>query len=513
MDEIYKNAKSWPFVEARKIIDRAKGYALFETGYGPSGLPHIGTFGEVARTTYVKHAFETLTGLPAKLFAFSDDLDGLRKVPDNIPNQDMVAKYLGFPLTEVPDPFGCHRSFGEHNNAKLQEFLDSFGFDYEFKSATFMYKSGAFNEILLRVLTFHKEILDVMLKSLREERASTYSPFLPISPKTGRVLQVPIEHYNVADGTVVFKDEDGEIVEHPVTDGNCKLQWKVDWAARWTALGVDYEMAGKDLIDSVKLSSQICKILGGTPPCGFNYELFLDEEGKKISKSKGNGLSVEEWLRYAPQESLSNFMYSSPKSAKRLCFDVIPRNVDDYLTNLKNFPTQEPQKQVDNPCWHIHASKPPKTESDITYSLILNLASACNPENKDILWGFIKKYLNGASPDCMPFLDKLITHAINYYEDFIKMHKTYPELSENERSALEEFLARLSEANENASADDFQFIAFECGKKFFEKDLKSWFSLLYRALFGQAEGPRIGTFTALYGLSNMKKLIKEALDR
>lgn len=514
-NEIYENAKSWPFVEAKKIISRAqkKGFAIFETGYGPSGLPHIGTFGEVARTTYVQHAFERLTGLKAKIYAYSDDLDGLRKVPDNIPNQDLISKYLEFPLTKVPDPFGCHNSFGEHNNEKLKEFLDSFGFEYEFQSATKNYKSGVLNEVLLKVLEHHKEILEVMLKSLREERAATYSPFLPISPKTGRVLQVSIDHYNIKDGTIIFKDEDGQVTELPVIDGNCKLQWKVDWACRWIALGVDYEMAGKDLIDSFKLSSKICKVLGGVPPDGFNYELFLDEEGKKISKSKGNGISIDDWLRYAPKESLSNFMYSSPKSAKRLCFDVIPRNVDDYLSNLKNFKNESIQKQVDNPCWHIHNAYPPSIDADISYSLILNLASVCNAENKDILWGFIKKYLPDSSPEKMPFLDELISHAVNYYEDFVKLNKKYKELSNSDRDALKYYLNELEKASLTATADDFQFITFECGKKFFPNELKNWFNLLYNALFGQSEGPRIGSFIALYGLDNMKNLLKEAIDR
>ena len=513
--EIYANAKSWPFEEARKLLSRKsiqeKGYALFETGYGPSGLPHIGTFGEVARTTYVCHAFECLTGIPTKLFAFSDDRDGLRKVPDNIPNKDMVAKYLEFPLTNVPDPFGCHKSFGEHNNNKLMEFLDSFGFEYEFQSSTDWYSSGRFNDILLKVLHHHQEILEVMLASLREERAATYSPFLPISPKTGKVLQVNIEEYRVNDGTIVFKDEDGTLTELPVTDGNCKLQWKVDWAARWTALGVDYEMAGKDLIDSVKLSSKICRILGGTPPEGFNYELFLDGEGKKISKSKGNGLSVDEWLRYAPQESLANFMFASPKSAKRLYFDVIPRQIDDYVTHLKNFETQPNEKQIDNPVWHIHNGQPPKAETDISYSLLLNLVSACNTDDKKVLWGFIQKYMPEATPETMPFLDKLVEHAINYYIDFVKPNKNYATPSEMERNAIMELLQNLKNLPENSSAEEIQSIVFEVGKHYEFQDLRSWFNALYKILLGQEQGPRMGTFIALYGVNNMIDLIEKTL--
>lgn len=514
---VFENAKSWPFEEAGKIASRKevkeKGYALLETGYGPSGLPHIGTFGEVARTTYVRHAFECLTGMKTKLYAFSDDRDGLRKVPDNIPNKDMVAKFLGFPLTSVPDPFGCHESFGHHNNNKLMEFLDSFGFDYEFQSSTAWYKSGKFNDVLLNILRNHEEILAIMLATLREERAATYSPFLPISPKTGRVLQVKIDQYNVDDGTIVFKDEDGTVTELPVTDGNCKLQWKVDWAARWAAFNVDYEMSGKDLIDSVKVSSQICKVLGGNPPVGFNYELFLDEEGKKISKSKGNGISVDDWLRYAPQESLANFMFASPKSAKKLYFDVIPRQVDDYTTHLKNYEAQEPSKRIDNPTWHIHNGNPPMCESDISYSLLLNLVNVCNTDDKNVLWGFIKKYKKEATPESMPFLDKLVGCAINYYRDFVKDKKSYSIPNEMQEAALQDLFNELSKFDGDADAAKIQEIVFEIGKRHPFEDLKSWFHTLYTILFGQENGPRMGSFIALYGVNETKKLIKDALNR
>lgn len=516
-EEIYQNAKSWPFEEARKLLNREsvkkKGYALFETGYGPSGLPHIGTFGEVARTTFVRHAFESLTGMKTKLFAFSDDRDGLRKVPENIPNKELVAKYLEFPLTSVADPFGCHTSFGEHNNNKLREFLDSFGFDYEFQSSTDWYKSGRFNNILLRVLQNHEEILSIMLASLREERAATYSPFLPISPKTGKVLQVNVEEYRVDDGTIVFKDEDGTLTELPVTDGNCKLQWKVDWAARWTALDVDYEMSGKDLIDSVKLSSKICRVLGGNPPVGFNYELFLDGEGKKISKSKGNGLSIDEWLNYAPQESLSNFMFASPKSAKRLYFDVIPRQIDDYVTHLSNFENQAPNKKIDNPVWHIHNGNPPKAEETVSYSLLLNLVSACNTDDKSTLWGFIQKYIKGATPETKPFLDRLVEHAINYYQDFVKTTKKYAIPNDMERKALEELKTSLERLSDNVTAEEAQSAVFEVGKHYEFENLRAWFKCLYKNLLGQEEGPRMGSFIVLYGVQNTIKLIANALSR
>ncbi|MDR2766630.1 MAG: lysine--tRNA ligase [Holosporaceae bacterium] len=520
-DSIYEGAESWPFEEARRLLSRKglreRDCCIFETGYGPSGLPHIGTFGEVARTTYVRHAFECLSQIKTRLYAFSDDMDGLRKAPDNIPNREMVARYLGFPLTKVPDPFGCHESFGHHNNSKLREFLDSFGFEYEFQSSSDWYNGGRFNDVLRLVLERREEILEVMLASLREERAATYSPFLPLSPKTGRVLQVNIEEYRPNSGSVVFRDEDGTLTELPVADGHCKLQWKVDWAARWAAIGVDYEMAGKDLIDSVKLSSKICKILGGMPPEGFNYELFLDEEGKKISKSKGNGVGMDEWLRYAPPESLANFMFASPKSAKKLYFDVIPRQVDDYATHLRNFETQEPRKRINNPVWHINNGHPPKPETEISYSLLLNLVSVCNSDDRDVLWGFIRKYLPEASPQTMPFLDKLLRHAVNYYRDFVQAKKSYGTPTAVEREAMKDLQAELDglggDASASVSADEIQRIVFEVGKRHDFPDLRTWFGALYRNLLGQSDGPRMGSFIALYGVDNTKKLIEEALER
>src|SRR5215475_2667661 len=397
-------ARAWPFEEARKLIARtggkvpAKGYVLFETGYGPSGLPHIGTFGEVVRTTMVRQAFRRMSDLPTRLFAFSDDMDGLRKVPGNVPNQDMLQKHLGEPLTVVPDPFGKYESFGHHNNAMLRSFLDEFGFDYEFQSSSDWYRSGRFDAALRRVLEQYDAVMEVMLPTLGEERQQTYSPFLPISPKTGRVLQVPIVARDAAAGTITFIDENGSTTEVPVTGGRCKLQWKPDWAMRWYALGVDYEMSGKDLIPSVELGNKICRILGARPPEGFNYELFLDEKGEKISKTKGNGLSVEEWLAYAPPESLSLFMYQKPRAAKRLYFDVIPRMVDDYLAFLDRFSEEAPAQRLENPVWHIHDGHPPKGGIPIGFGILLNLASVAHAEDKAALWGYITRYVPSATP-------------------------------------------------------------------------------------------------------------------
>ncbi|PHQ72005.1 MAG: lysine--tRNA ligase, partial [Sneathiella sp.] len=417
--EIALSSNSWAFVEAKKLVDRfadgapEKGYVLFETGYGPSGLPHLGTFGEVARTTMVRHAFSILSDIPTRLITFSDDMDGLRKVPDNVPNQELLTANLYKPLTAVPDPFGTHNSFGEHNNARLQAFLDQFGFDYEFRSSTECYKSGLFDESLLLVLKNYDAVINVILPTLGPERRATYSPFLPLCPRTGVVLQEPITSRDETAGTVTYKDpETAEMVTVPVTGGHCKLQWKVDWAMRWLALDVDYEMAGKDLIDSVTLSSKIVRILGKRPPEGFNYELFLDQDGKKISKSKGNGITIEEWLKYASPESLSLYMYQNPKKAKRLHFDVIPKAVDEYFTFLAKYPEQEPKQQYANPVWHIHSGHPPTEGLPLTFGILLNLAAVVNAHDPSVLWGFISRYAAGASPEKNPELDKLVGYAV-----------------------------------------------------------------------------------------------------
>src|SRR5664279_574411 len=425
LSEAAETSKAWPFEEARKLIERLKrapkAEVVFETGYGPSGLPHIGTFGEVARTTMVRNAFRVLTGdaVKTRLIAFSDDMDGLRKVPDNIPNRDLVTPHLGKPLTQVPDPFGEYNSFAEQNNARLRAFLDQFGFEYEFVSSTQTYKSGRFDKALLRMLDCLDDVQAIMLPSLREERAATYSPFLPIHPQTGVVMQTPVLAHDRSAGTIRWRDPaTGEEFETPVTGGHCKLQWKPDWAMRWHALGVDYEMAGKDLIDSVKLSSRICKALGSEPPAGFNYELFLDENGQKISKSKGNGLTIEEWLTYASPESLSLFMFQKPTAAKRLYFDVIPRAVDDYLNFLDAYPRQPVKERLGNPVWHIHAGEPPAPETiggedlgaTVTFAMLLNLAAVANSEDPAVLWGFLRRYAPDASPADHPRLDSLVRY-------------------------------------------------------------------------------------------------------
>jgi lysyl-tRNA synthetase class 1 len=532
--EAATHAAAWPFEEARKLLTRIernpKHEVLFETGYGPSGLPHIGTFGEVARTSMVRHAFRVLTQdrVPTRLVAFSDDMDGLRKVPDNVPNRELLQAHLNQPLTRVPDPFGTHESFGAHNNAELRRFLDAFGFDYEFRSATECYRSGVFDATLMTVLERYDAVMAIMLPSLRAERSASYSPFLPIHPVTGEVMQVAIDEVRPASGTLVWRDpKTGEAYETPVTGGHAKLQWKPDWAMRWVALGVDYEMAGKDLIDSVKLSGEIARALGAEPPEGFNYELFLDEKGQKISKSKGNGLTIDEWLVYGTPESLALFMYNKPREAKRLFFDVIPRHVDDYLNFLERFPGQDPKLQLGNPVWHLHAGDPPKPEAaggTLTFAMLLNLAAVANTEDPGVLWGFIRRYAPDLGPETHPGLARLVGHAVAYFRDFVRPAKTYRAASEPERAALADLAETLGGHAGSTDPEALQAVVYEVGRRHFP-DLsgkakspdgrpgvsQAWFTAIYNVLLGEARGPRFGSFIALYGVAETRTLIEKAL--
>lgn len=538
-----REAKSWPFEQARALLNHVlkkrlsdaerdaarllieagkadEALATFEalnravvleTGYGPSGLPHMGTFGEVARTTMVRNAFRALTGdhWRTRLVAFSDDMDGLRKVPEGVPNPDMLKEDLHLPLTKVRDPFGTHDSFGAHNNARLRAFLDSFGFDYEFMSSTETYRSGRFDATLLTLLERFDAVMAIMLPTLGEERRATYSPFLPVSPITGHVLQVPTVERNVAKGTIVFDDPAGGRTEVPVTGGHVKLQWKPDWAMRWTALDVDYEMSGKDLIESVRESGKICRALGGTPPEGFNYELFLDIEGKKISKSKGNGLTMEQWLRYGTPESLSWYMFQSPKSAKSLHFNVIPRAIDDYLSFIDQYQAQEPAKRIDNAVWSIHAGAPPVVASPVSFALLLNLVGVANASSKGQLWAYIAKYLPDATPANEPVLDQLMDRALNYYEDFVKPTKAYRAPTEVETAALLDLAARLKALPaDTTDGETIQNEVYAVGKAHAFEPLRAWFGALYEVLLGASQGPRFGSFAAIYGLPQTIELIQ-----
>ncbi|NUT00531.1 MAG: lysine--tRNA ligase [Sphingomonas sp.] len=521
MDAIRQAAmisKAWPYEEARKLLKRwpdgkPDGQPMvFETGYGPSGLPHIGTFNEVLRTTFVRQAYEELTGgAPTRLIAFSDDMDGLRKVPENVPEQEMLSQHLGKPLTRIPDPFGSHESFAHHNNAMLRSFLDRFGFDYEFLSATDCYSGGSFDEVIRQVLRNWDGVMDVMLPTLREERRQTYSPILPVSPSSGRVLQVLVEVVDAEGGTIAFEDEEGR-VEQSALGGKAKLQWKVDWAARWVALGVDYEMSGKDLIDSVVQSSKIARVLGGRPPEGFNYEMFLDEKGEKISKSKGNGLSLEEWLRYGSEPSLAFYIYREPKKAKSLHLGLIPRAVDDYWQFRGNYAGQPTEQRLGNPVHHIHNGKVPAPQSlPLTYGLLLNLVSLPGIHDKETAWRFVQRYAPDTSADTHAELDELIGLAVNYARDFVAPNLKRRAPSEMEAEALRDLDSELAKLPSDASAEDIQTEVFEVGKRHPFESLRHWFQALYETLLGSSQGPRMGSFIALYGIDNSRKLIAESL--
>ncbi len=540
-----REAKSWPFEQARLLLDRicrlrltdgerdlaaalfAEGKfreaaaalpnlvskpVVFQCGFGASGLPHMGTFGEAARPTIVRNAFRALTedAIPSKLIVFSDDMDGLRKIPDNVPNREMLEEDRDKPVTQVRDPFGEHESFGAHNNARLRAFLDGFGFDYEFMSSTDCYKSGRFDAVLLQVLERFDKIQAIMLPTLGEERRATYSPFLPISPKTGKVLQAPTLERNVDKGTITFADEDGTLTEVPVTGGHVKLQWRPDWAARWTALEVDFEASGKDLVDSVRVSNRVCQALGGTPPEAFHFELFMDENNQKISKSKGNGLTMEEWLRYGTPESLTYYMFQSPKSAKRLYFDVIPKATDEYLSHLDALHRAD-KPPLDNPAWHVHGGAPPAKGSPVSFSLLLNLVSAADASTKEILWGFLSRYIPGATPQSEPLLDKLAGYAINYYEDFVRPSKSFRSPDDRERAAMLDLAARLKALPAGADAEAIQNEVFEAGKAGGFEPLRAWFGALYEVLLGQSQGPRFGSFVAIFGVERTLDLIDRAL--
>ena len=515
-----QDANAWPFAETRNVIQRlsqdkdddVSRPVIFETGYGPSGLPHIGTFGEVVRTSMVRKAFEVLTGRPTRLVCFSDDMDGFRKVPDNVPQQEMLAGYIDQPLTKVPDPFGEHDSFGAHNNARLCAFLDSFGCEYEFISASEQYRSGAFDTALLHILAHHDKVRDVILPTLGEERRKTYSPFLPICPDTGRVLQAKVISTNAEAGTLVYEDPDtGKQVEVPVTGGACKLQWKCDWAMRWFALGVDYEMSGKDLIDSVTLSSKIVRVLGKVPPTSFSYELFLDQNGEKISKSKGNGLSIEEWLRYGSPESLSLFMYGQPKRAKRLHFDSIPKAVDEFFAHMQKLPEQEPSQQLENPVWHIQAGSIETQDMPVSFSLLLNLAAVCKAENADVIWRYVMDYAPSVSAQSHPVLDNMVQYAVNYYQDRVAPTLQYRKATDAEKQVIAKLRDDIAALPEEADAETVQSSVYAAGKEAGYENLRDWFSCLYETMLGQSQGPRMGGFFTLYGRAKTLALFDDVL--
>ena len=505
------SANAWPFKEAQAILKRInnklpeKGYVLFETGYGPSGLPHIGTFGEVVRTTMVRKAFEIISDMPTRLFCVSDDMDGMRKIPDTIPNKEEYIKYMDMPLTTVPDPFGTSKSYADNMNGRLCEFLNNFGFEYEFISATECYKDGTFNDALLRVMDKYEEIMAIMLPTLGAERQKTYSPFLPLDPESGKILQVPIE-INKDQGTITYKNLNGNLITSEITNGKCKLQWKPDFGMRWYAFDVDFEMYGKDHLVNGPIYTKICQTLGNKAPHQIFYELFLDEKGEKISKSKGNGLTIDEWLRYGSAESLAYFMYLSPQKAKKLYFDIIPKCVDEYLQFARAYPTQEELKQLENPIFHIHYGHIPTIEVDFSFSLLINLVSACGSEDLNVILGYIRK----AAPSIdinSNLVKQLVDKAINYYYDFVKPTKSFRVPTDLERKSMLLLANELSLLVKDTTAEQIQNKVYEVGKNS-ALELKDWFSALYQVLLGTPQGPRFGSFVALYGIDETIKLIK-----
>ncbi len=509
---------AWPFVEAKKILRERKkfidqkGKIVLQTGYGPSGLPHIGTFGEVARTAMLVNALNHITDLPKEIITFSDDMDGLRKIPDNVPNKDQLVQSLHKPLTNVPDPFGKFKSFGEHNNEMLKNFLNKFNFKYTFKSSTELYKSGFFNSALQLILENYQGIMDIIIPTLGKERQKTYSPFLPICPETGVVLEIPVLEINKENSKIIF-DNNGKKLEQTILDGNCKLQWKVDWAMRWYALDVDFEMYGKDLIESAILSTKIIKLLGKNNPSGFAYELFLDEKGEKISKSKGNGITIDEWLEYASPESLSLFMYQNPKRAKKLYREIVPKAVDEYLESIDKSKTQNELQLLMNPVWHVHNGKMPKEEMVMSFSMLLNLVETSNANSKDLLWKFVKKYKINILEKNYPIFDKLVGYAIKYFNDVIRQNKKYKKPNEIEKKALEALIKVLENCNDQMQPEEIQTKIYSVGKENgYSENLRDWFKLIYEVVFGDENGPRMGFFISFFGVNETKQLIKNKIE-
>ena len=514
-NSIIQATSSWPFVEARKLIKERKkiyekkGKITLQTGYGPSGLPHIGTFAEVARTIMMVNAIKQIINIPTEIIAFSDDMDGLRKVPDNVPNQEILKRNLHKPLTSIPDPFKKFKSFGEHNNEMLKNFLNRFKFNYIFKSSTDTYKEGLFNSALLLVLEKYEQIIEIILPTLGKERQKTYSPFLPICPETEQVLKVPIVEIKKKEGKIIYTNGDKKI-ETEVTNGKCKLQWKVDWAMRWYVFDVDYEMYGKDLIESAVLSSKICQTLGKKSPNGFAYEMFLDEKGEKISKSKGNGITIEQWLKYASPESLSLYMYQNPKRAKKLYSDVVPKAVDEYLACIDKFSEQDIQHRLLNPVWHVHNGKPPKEKSIMPFSVLLNLVGTSKATDKEVLWKFIKKYKKDIKVSDHPILDSLVEYALKYFIDIVKPNKKYRKPNEKEKKALKDLVSRLKNCKDQMDPEAVQTIVYSVGKdNGYKENLREWFKAIYEIIFGDQNGPRMGFFISFFGIKETIELINK----
>jgi lysyl-tRNA synthetase class 1 len=514
---------SWPFKEAQKLQKRFFDFpphpVRFETGFGPSGMPHIGTFAEVARTTWVRHAFESLTNQPTELIAFSDDMDGLRKVPLNLPNPDMLAENLGKPLCDIPDPFGERESYSAHMNQMLVAFLDSYRFDYTFQSSQEAYRRGDFNDGLAVILGRVDEIKQMILPTMSESKRTHWSPFFPICEKCGRIYTTRVTGYHATDNTIdyVCDREDGGFTHcghkgsTSIFNGRVKVGWKIDWALRWYSYDIGYEMYGKDLIESAKLSGKIVRKMGKQPPTGLFYELFLDEQGRKISKSVGKGLTIDAWISYAPLESLLYYIFQNPKQAKRLFWGIVPKSVDDYLAGLNQYETLDPDKRPNATIWHLfnQGKTVPTYRSPINFSLINNLISAVGADDIDLILEYLKRYDSSIGNE-MSIMEDLVKKAMNYYRDFILPKKDYRSPTDREKGMLKLLHAKLA-GYEGNDEDELQSIPFAVARESDESP-KAFFKMFYEVVFGQERGPRFGTFVQLVGKEKALHLLKKAGD-
>jgi lysyl-tRNA synthetase class 1 len=514
---------SWPFKEAQTLQKRFKAPpdkpVTFETGFGPSGLPHIGTFAEVARTTWVQRAFEHLSGWETRLIAFSDDMDGLRKVPLNMPQPDMLAEHLGKPLCYIPDPFGQDESYSAHMNRKLQEFLDAYGFTYQFQSSQEAYERGDFDEGLAILLQKVEQVRAIILPTLGQDKRADWSPFFPICQKCGRIYSTRVIGYHPEDNTIDYVCDQpigsaagcGDKNTISILGGQVKVGWKVDWALRWYAYDVGYEMYGKDLIDSARLSGQITRLMSKQPPNGFFYEMFLDEEGRKISKSVGKGLTVNGWVSYAPLESLLHYLFQNPRRAKRLFWDVVPKSVDDYLADLRQYPSLDETKKPDQAIWHIFnlGRNVPAYDAGINFSLVNNLVSALGTDQAELTYEYLKRY-DPSTANHEDMVRDLVQKSINYYRDFILPGKQYRLPTEAERQLLQAARDRLSNF-ESDDENDLQTIPFDIAR---ENDIPpaKVFQAFYQVVLGQERGPRFGTFARLVGKEKLLLLLDKALN-
>ena len=513
----------WPFKEAAQIVKlrkpRSDRPVLFETGFGPSGLPHIGTFAEVARTSWVRNAFEEVTGLDTRLMTFSDDMDGLRKVPLNFPNQRMLKEHLGRPLCTIPDPFSESDCFSGYMNNKLRDFLDTYQFNYEFKSSSVSYKGGDFDQGLAILLEKVQDVHSIVAPTLGEEKRDSWSPFLPICPSCGSVYSTRVTEYFPSRGEIGFVCDGnggdfagcGAEGEVSIFSGNVKVGWKMDWALRWYTYEVDYEMYGKDLIESAKLSGRIVRLMGKHPPVGMNYELFLDEEGKKISKSVGKGLTVDTWVEYAPIESLLYYIFQNPRRARRLYWDVVPKCVDDYLDALRKYPTIEPEKSPEQALWHIYGrgNSVPSYGAQVNFSMVGNLISALGTDAPDLLVEYLNRY-DKKSDDYPVVIKELIRKGMNYYRDFILPKKQYRTPLASEADQLRQLLFAL-EGADFLNEEELQAIPFELARKN-NIDPKLFFQMFYEIVLGQQRGPRFGSFAKMLGLEHIQQMLNKRIE-